>query len=41
MWTWTDAKIKNDVKNKEDCKEDCKVDDEVFFKEDEEDWLSM
>jgi len=25
------------VKSKEDYKEDCKADDEVFFKEDEED----
>ncbi len=41
MWTWTDAETENDVKSKEDYKEDCKADDEVFFKEDEEDWLSM
>jgi len=31
------VKTENDVKNKEDCKKDCKADDEVFFREDEED----
>ncbi len=41
MWTWTDAEIKNNVKNEEDCKEDCRVDDEVFFKKNEENQLSM
>jgi len=30
------VKIKNDMKSKEDCEEDYRTDDEVFFREDEE-----
>jgi len=41
MWTWTDVKIKNDMKSKEDCEKNCRADNEVFFKEDEEDQLNM